>query len=97
MQPIEKIKFTKEERRLMLGIYTQGLIPGSVVRVIKVNEKYQLHILYNNVEDLIPVPKTIEEYERAMHQFLRWAAKWQRRGMRITLETWKTIRPEDGI
>lgn len=97
MKSIENIKLTREERHHLLETVTQGVIPGCTANVIKHGNTYQLHIQYERVEDLLPIPESVEGFERSIHQFLRWAAKWQRRGMRITLETWKTKRPEDGV
>lgn len=101
MKFTDSMKFTQPERHALLARVTQEYLPGSIceIRFARKDGKVpELYIQQGLVEDLIPIPATIEEYQRALHTFERFSAKWNGRGLQITLNTWKKdARPGDGL
>lgn len=91
MEFVDNYKFSDPERHALLALITESYVEGCVCEVRlarKGGKTYEIYLKLGLVEDLIPFPATIEEYTRYIHLFERFASKWNRRGVQITLDTW---------
>lgn len=81
-------KLTKEEKHAYLELITSTYFEGCECEVVYVYKTAYLKIKLGMVEDLVPMPTSIEQFHRYLHTFERFANKWNARGVEITTESW---------
>jgi len=81
-------KLTEEDKHIYLAAIVKRYFPGCICEVRKNGRSFAIYIKQGIVEDFLPMPKSIEEFQRYLHTFSRFSAKWNNRGIAITLDRW---------